>query len=357
MSGMTAELTPAVVRWAYRFLLGRDPENETVVQGWCGATNLSGLRDGILTSPEMAAVAMSGFVERGHWAETRATEEAAAACLLLGTDRVADAAEIEALLLLHPSLRSLRRFLLACPAIESRLPRPEGPRQRGIRLLGREFSLKGDSREPEFIAAPGTAPRLAALLRAAWAEEGEGRVIVEAGAGIGVTTLGLAAGAPGHAMIIAHEGSLRRAASLSENLTDNGLDRVAMRATAMGSVAAMMEREKPARLDLLRLNEPGAARQAPVIAPWLRERGTMALVRFDLPELLAEAGPGPRELLAECLAAFPHGVAFDAAHEPQPILDEVGLNAALHRALMRPDRADEFLFCADLDWLPRYEAP
>ena len=158
-------------------------------------------------------------------------------------------------------------------------------------------------------------------------------------------------------MIIAHEGSLRRAASLSENLADNGLDRVAMRAVAMGSVAGMMEREKPARLDLLRLNEPGAARQAPAIAPWLRERGTMALIRFDLTELLAEPGPGPRDLLAECLAAFPHVVGFDAAHAPQPILDEVGLNAALNRALMRPDRTDEFLLCADLDWLPRYEAP
>lgn len=357
MSGVTTEVTPAVVRWAYRFLLGRDPENETVIQGWCGATDLAGLRDGILTSPEMAAVAMSGFAERGHWAESLATEEAAAACLLLGTDRVADAAEVEALLLRHPSLRSLRRFLLASPAIEPRLPRPEGPRSRAIHLLGREFNLKGDSREPEFIAAPGQAPGLAALLRAAWPHEGEGRVMVEAGAGIGVTTLGLAAGAPRHALIIAHEGSLRRAASLSENLAENGLDRVAVRAIPMGSVAAMMEREKPPRLDLLRLNEPGAARQAPSLAPWLRERGTMALVRFDIAELLAEPGLGPRELLAECLAAFPHAVAFDAAHEPRPILDEVELNAALHRALMRPDRADEFLFCADLDWLPRYEAP
>lgn len=355
MSG--PQLNPALVRWAYRFLLGRDPESEAVIQGWCGAANITGLRDGILTSPEMAAVAMSGFAERGNWAENRATEEAAAACLLLGTDRAGDAAEIEALLLRHPSLRSLRRFLLGCPQIESRLPRPEGPRSRTLRLLGREFSLKGDSREPEFIAAPGPAPHLAALLRATWTDGGEGRVLVEAGAGIGVTTLGLAAGAPGHAAIIAHEASLRRAASLSENLADNGLDRVTMRATAMGSVAAMMERESPARLDLLRLNEAGAARQAPILASWLRERGTMALIRFDLAELLAEPGPGPRELLAQCLAAYPHVVAFDAAHEPQPILDEVALNAALHRALMRPDRTDEFLLCADLDWLPRYEAP
>lgn len=357
MSGVSPQLTPALVRWAYRFLLGRDPESEAVVEGWCGAGSLAGLRDGILTSPEMAAVAMSGFAERGSWIESRATDEAAFACILLATDHMASASEIEALLLRQPSLRSLRRFLLNSPAIETRLPRPEGPRSQTIRLLGREFSLKGDSRDPEFIAAPGTAPRLAALLRAVWPEGGAGRVLVEAGAGIGVTTLGLAAGAPEHAQIIAHETSLRRAAALSENLTENRLDRVAIRATAMGSVAAMMERETPPRLDLLRLNEPGAARQAPGLAPWLRERGALALVRFDLAELLAEPGPGPRDVLAACLAAFPHVVGFDALHEPRAVLDEVTLNTALHRVLMRPDRADEFLLCAELDWLPRYETP
>lgn len=354
---MSTQLTPALVRWAYRFLLGRDPESEAVVEGWCGAGSLTGLRDGILLSPEMAAVAMSGFAERGQWADNQPTDEAAACCLLLATDRAPDAAEIEALRLRHPSLRSLRRFLLNSPAIEAQLPRPEGPRSRMIQLLGQDYSLKGDSRETEFIAAPGTAPRLAALLRAIWPDGGAGRVLAEAGAGIGVTTLGLAAGAPRHARVIAHEASLRRAASLSENLTDNGLERVAMRAVAMGSVAGLMEREGLERLDLLRLNEAGAARQAPAMAGWLQERGTLALIRFDLVELLAEPGPGPRELLAACQAGFAHVVAFDARHEPQPLLDDVGLHAALNRTLLRPDRCDEFLLCPDLDWLSRYEAP
>jgi len=35
-------------------------------------------------------------------------------------------------------------------------------------------------------------------------------------------------------------------------------------------------------------------------------------------------------------------------------VDEVEMNAALLRALMRPDRRDEFLLCGDLDWLERY---
>jgi hypothetical protein len=357
MSATDMPLTPALVRWAYRFLLGRDPESEAVVEGWCGAGSLTGLRDGILTSPEMAAVSMSGFPDRGGWVDNLVTDQAAAACLILAQDTVPDAAAIEALRLRHPSLRSLRRFLLDSPMIEPRLPRPEGPRSRSIRLADRDWQLKGDSREPEFIGAPGHAPRLAALLRAIWPDGGQGRVLVEAGAGIGLSTLGLAAGAPGHAMLLAHEASLRKAASLAENIADNGLQRCTSRAIAMGPVAAMMERESLPRLDLLRLNEPGGARHAPDLAAWLAERGTLALLRFDLVELLGEAGPGPRDVLAECQAAFAHVVAFDARHAPHPLLDEVALNAALHRALMRPDRCDEFLLCPDLDWLDRYTAP
>lgn len=354
---MSAELTPAVVRWAYRFFLGRDPESEVVIANWCGAGSLAGLRDGILMSPEMAAVAMGGFTEHGNWADNQATDEAAIACLMLANDQAPDLAAIKALRLRHPNLRSLRRFLLNSPAIEAQLPRPEGPRSRIIRLLGQEFSLKGDSREPDFIAAPGTAPRLAALLRAAWPDGGTGRVLVEAGAGIGVATLGLAAGAPDHVRMIVHEASLRRAAALSENLADNGLDRVALRAMPMGAVAGVMERESLTRLDLLRLNEAGAARQAPAMSGWLRERGTLALIRFDLLELLTEAGPGPRDLLAALQLGFGHVIAFDALHQPHPLRDDVDMNAALNRALLRPDRCDEFLLCPDLDWLPRYATP
>lgn len=357
MSGASAQLTPALVRWAYRFLLGRDPESEIVITNWCGAGSLAELRDGIMTSPEMAALAMAGFPERGTWADNQATDEAASACLLLATDQVPEAAAIEALRLRHPSLRSLRRFLLSSPAIESRLPRPEGPRSRTIRLLAQQYSLKGDSRDAEFVGAPGTAPLLAALLKAAWPDGGAERVLAEAGAGIGVATLGLAAGAPLHARMIIHEASLRRAAALSENLTDNRLDRVALRAMPMGAVAGMMEREALTRLDLVRLNEAGAAREAPAMAGWLRERGTLALIRFDLAELLAEAGPGPRDLLAALQAAFGHVVAFDALHQPQPMHGDVELNAALNRVLLRPDRCDELLLCPDLDWLPRYQTP
>jgi hypothetical protein len=181
--------------------------------------------------------------------------------------------------------------------------------------------------------------------------------MVEAGAGIGLSTLGLAAGAPGHATLLAYEAALRKAATLAGNIAANQLGRCQSRAVALGPVATLMEREALPRLDLLRLNEAGWTRQAPALAPWRAERGTLVLLRFDLAELLGEAGPAPREVLAALQASFLHVVGFDARHAPQPLVDEVALNAALHRTLMRPERCDEFLLCPDLDWLERYAAP
>ncbi|MDB5378987.1 MAG: hypothetical protein JWR00_3433 [Rubritepida sp.] len=350
---MNERLEPETVRWAYRFLLGREPESETVLDAWCGTGSVAGLMDGILTSPEIAGLALAGFPERGHWIENRATDEAARAALTLRDGALPDPGAIEELRLRAPSLRVLRQVLLASPSIAHRLPQPEGPRSRVLRLPGGEVTLTGDSREPEFLAAPGFAPRWAALLRAVWPDGGEGRVIVEDGAGIGVATLGLATGAPGHAALIAHEDSLRKAAALAENLVGNGLARAASRAVPLGEVPAALAREGLDRLDLLRLGGRGAVRLATQMAPWLLERGTFTVIGFDLTELVADPA-GPHALLSACVAAFPHVVGFDAAHEPRVLLDDVALDAALRRALMRPDRRDELLLCPDLDWLGRY---
>lgn len=350
---MTERLEPATVRWAYRFLLGREPESEAVLDIWCGSGSVTGLMEGILSSPEIAGLALAGFPERDHWIEGRVTDEAARAALTLRDGASPGADAVEELRLRAPSLRILRQTLLASPSIAHRLPQPEGPRSRTLRLPGGEVTLVGDSREPEFLSAPGFAPALAAVLRAAWPDGGEGRVILEDGAGIGVTTLGLATGAPAHAALIAHETSLRKAATLAENLVGNGLARATSRAVPLGEVPAAMSREGLDRLDLLRLGGAGAARQATQMAPWLLERGTLAVIGFDLTELVADPA-GPRALLSACVAAFPHVVGFDAGQEPRVLLDDVAIDAALRRALMRPDRRDELLLCPDLAWLGRY---
>jgi hypothetical protein len=352
---MAEALTPPTVRWAYRLLLGRDPESDSVIQNWCTAGRLSELREGILTSPEMAELAFSGFPEKGSWIDSNPTIEAIEVLLAIRDEQFPEMAAVEDFRQRHTSLRSMRRFLLTSPSIERSLPQPEGPRTRKLRFGSSEMMLHGDSRDPEYIDAPGLAPRFSALLRAAWPDGGEGRVIVESGAGIGVVTLGLAAAAPRHGALVAHEPSLRKAAVLEQNLATNGLTSAVSRPGDMGDVRLMMEREDLGRLDFLRLNEPGAARLATEMAPWLLERGAITLVNFDLADLLTEEGSGPRGVLAACRAAFPYVVAFGGAHEPHLLLDSFGMDAALHRTLMRPDRRDEFILCADLDWLDRFE--
>ncbi len=348
-------LTPAAVRWSYRWLLGRDPESDAVIQNWCNAGRLSDLREGILSSPEMAELAFAGFPETGGWIDANPTVEAVEILLALRDGELPGAPEMEDFHTRFTSLRSMRRVLLASPGIEKSLPRPEGPRSRKLRFAGAEVTLRGDSRDPDFIAAPGLAPRYAALLQAAWPDGGEGRVMIESGAGIGVVTLGLAVGAPRHGALVAYEPSIRKEEFLAENIAANSLTLASSYAAAMGDTRQMMAREGLGRLDLLRLSEPGAARIATEMAPWLLERGTITAIGFDLADLLTQDGAGPRGVLAACLAAFPHIVAFGDRHEPHLLLDSVSMDAALHRVLMRPDRRDEFVLCPDLDWLDRFQ--
>lgn len=97
MSEADERLTPPMVRWGYRFLLGRDPESEAVIEAWCGAGSLRALREGILVSPEMAALAMADFPERGGWIDNQATDEAVRACLMLRDGTAPDDEQVQLL--------------------------------------------------------------------------------------------------------------------------------------------------------------------------------------------------------------------------------------------------------------------
>lgn len=351
---MQVHMTPAVVRWAYRLLLGREPESQATIDNWCGAGSFQELREGILVSPEMAALSVAGFPETGDWVDEEVTEEAVFILLALRDGQPPDAEAVHAFHAQHQNLLGMRRALLLSPPINERMPLDAHSGSRRLSLPGGVALLRGDHRDPEFAAAPGLAPRHAALLRAAWPDGGEGRVLVESEAGIGVTTLGLAIGAPRHALLLAHEPSRRKAATLAENLADNGLAAARVRQFEMAGVAPMMEREGLDRLDLLRLAEPGALRLALENAPLLRAHGTLVIIGFDLTQLLLQPGPSPLSLLAECCATFAHVVAFGASNEPIALLDKVVMKVALRRTLMRPDRRDEFVLCANLDWIDRF---
>jgi hypothetical protein len=347
-------LTEATVRWAYRLLLGREPESEAVIENWRSAGSIGQLREGILTSPELAALAIGGFPEAGDWIQGRATEEAAATLLALRDNKPPAPEAVEAFLRQHGSLRAMRRALLLSASIQAHLPQEAISETRHLVFATGEALLRGDHRDPAFAAAPAFAPRYAALLQAVWPDGGEGRMLVESGAGIGVETLGLAFGAPLHALLLAHEPSRRKVHTLNENLSLNGLVAAKTRDFDMGEIAPMMAREGLDRLDLLRLNEAEAPARAVENAQLLRDHRTITIIRFDLAQLLLQPGPSPRSLLAACRAAFPHVLAFGAANEPLPLLDDVAMDVALRRALMRPDRCDEFVCCFDLEWMDRF---
>ncbi|WP_424811008.1 hypothetical protein [Roseococcus sp. YIM B11640] len=353
---MTTQPIPlATVRWAYRFLLGREPESEAIVRAWAGESTLHGLLEGMLGSQEIALAASQGFPARGSWIENEVSEEAAVALLSLRDGRFPAEEAVRELRERCASLAEMRRVLLEAPAIEARLAMPEGPRRRRLLLAGRPVTLHGDSREPEFLQGPALAPRLAALAAALLPGGGEGCVIVEAGAGIGVSTLAFAAGAPGHAALVAHEADLPRAAALTRNIVENGLSRAGARAVPMGDPAEMLAREGLSRLDLLRLAEPGATLRAPLLAPFLLARGAALLLRLDLGELIATA-EGPRAALEACLAAFPHGAAFGPGSEPYLLDNPAAVETALRGALARTDRRDDILLFGDTGWMDRFGA-
>lgn len=354
MSAFNENLTPGTVRWAYRLLLGREPENDAVTENWCSAGRISELREGILSSPEMAALATAGFPDTGDWIQGGITAEAVVTLLSLRDGESPAPTAVDAFRQQHDSLPAMRRAFLLSPLIQARFPPEATSNTHLLNFPGGSATLRGEHGDPEVAAAPGFAPRYAALLQAAWTDGGEGRVLVESGAGIGIETLGLAFGAPRHALLLAHEPSSRKARALHENLSLNRLAAASTRECDMGDIAPMMAREELRRLDLLRLNEPAALAVALENAALLREHHTITIVSFDLTRLLLQPGPSPRSLLAECQAAFPHLIVFGAANEPMPLLDDVALDAALRRALMRPDRRDEFILCFDVDWIERY---
>ncbi|MCX8132974.1 MAG: hypothetical protein N3D18_03300 [Roseococcus sp.] len=353
--GSAPSVTPSLVRWAYRLVLGREPESAQIVADWVAGADLEGLREGLFSSAEFAALAAEGFPERGGWIHGAVTEEALAAMLLLRDGEAPSPAALAALRAEAPDLPALRRLLLDSPELRRRTPQRPRPPLRRHWIAGRRVALHG-LQEPE-DTPPGLdlAARHAALLRAAWTSQGAGRVIMDAGAGIGLATLGFALGAPAHAALLAHEAELEAAAALAANLAGNGVTAARVRAVALDSPTAALAREGLARLDLLRLG--GAEALGEEGKAWARAalaEGALVVLRLDLAAALARPGPGPRALLEGWRSLAPHLTAFTRAGEPYAVEGEEGLTRALLGALARPERADEFVLSREAGWRPRF---
>lgn len=350
MSDATAAVTPELVRWAYRLLLGRDPESDAILEEWTRVGDFAAMREGILASVEFASNAVAGRAEQGVWAEEPATRASVEAMLLLRDGGGApDPAEVRGLLAGAPTQRALRRSLLGTPAISAWLPRREGLRRRPLRLGGASFVLTGDSRDGEFQAAPGPAHALAAAVRALWPAGGAGIGIVDAGAGIGLGSLAMMAGAPDYAALRAFEVGLPRVAMLVTNVAH--LPGVTVQAMPMPDFGDLL-RDGP--VDLLRLGMPEAAAVLAGSDAAVRAAGAAVLLRFDLGVLLVERRADPRAVLRQLVAEWPAVASLADPARPALLRGEEELDGVLRAALDNPFRRGELVLTHDTSWLDRY---
>ncbi|MBB3900316.1 hypothetical protein [Roseococcus suduntuyensis] len=334
-AGAPPRLSRALVRWTYRFALGREPESEAVLAAWADSDDFTGLREGVLSSSEFVTHALGGFVERGGWTLGPVTPEAVAALLALrdGVQPAPD--DVAATRAACADLRRLRRLLLEAPEILARLPALPAPAERALHLAGRRFALRAPADAPGMADFPGAAPLLARLLRAALPEGGEGAVILDDGAGIGLSLLGLAAGAPGHAALLGFEADLHAAALLSAHIAANDLPRARAMAVPLDDPEALLAREGLSRLDVLRLAGPGVGARLAAWAPALAARGTLLVVEFDLAEALADPATHPRAVIEAWRGLYPQATAFTPGGEAYGLEEEGAVTRFLLGALAR----------------------
>jgi predicted O-methyltransferase YrrM len=349
-AGTAPRLSRATVRWTYRFVLGREPESEVVLAAWVASDDFTGLREGVLNSPEFVTHALGGFVERGGWALGPVTDEAVSVLLALRDGAMPEAAAVARARGAAPDLPALRRLLLDSPEMQARLPPLPAPSLRTLHAGGLSFALRAAPEEPEMAHFPGPAPRHASLLRACLPEGRRGAVILDDGAGIGLSLLGFAAGAPEHAALLGFEGRLHEAAVLSANIAANSLERARAFAVPLDDPTALLAREGLARVDVLRLAGAGVGARLAAWAPALVAQGTLVVAEFDLMEALADLSSHPRAVLGAWRALYPHASAFTTEGEVYAVEAAADVSRFLLGALARPDRRDVLVLSVGAGW-------
>ncbi len=318
---------PATVAWAYRLILGREPESDEVVEGWARSSRPAELRDQFLASDEMARLRAAGLPLRLAPRPVDLLEAATAALALLEGTEAPDAEEARRLAASLPSVAALRRHVLRHPTVEA-ATRTAAVGVRHLLALadGRAVAVQGDAEEPSLRPL---APRFAALEALARELPERGAVIVDGEAGIGVASLVLLAARPGFASLRAFEPDVVRAMRLVSNLSAHAPPRAKAAAIALPALA---ELHLP-RVDLLRLPSPARLDEA---ASWIAQ-GTLVVVPLRLRDALAPGQPAPAETLRAWAARFPRARALGAGG-PIALDGDAALAAALVAALDDPDR-------------------
>jgi len=402
------------VSWAYRFILGRDAESDAVLAHWASQADGRLILAPFAGSSEAASHRLAGHPTPGAWGRDRSGPEAVRAVYHLRFNAIPSAQEIEAELKAHPDLGSLRRALLASPevrALVGQLARSTAPSQAnspgalqqplGFTALDKTFQLSGAADDGYWQnlvqGPPDPGPdRLARLIRAAFPDGGAGRVLVDAGANIGLNSMAMAAAAPYFAELLCFEPDARSLPLLRANLAANDLGRARVLGIALAERDGMgqlridaghrgmsvlvepysrihtggaMASEVPVRrldgvlagleierLDLLKISVEGG--ETPVIM------GAAEAIARDRPFIFVEFNPwtqmttgarNPLDVLQEWRAAFRHTVSFDPNGRPISITDQDGLLWVLHTVMMERGCVDNLILCDRLDWLERWK--
>lgn len=350
------------VRWAFRLILGRDPENEGVIEAWRQVPPRE-LFATFLNSAEAEARQQAGFRPAGPWMRDALPPAAVIAVyrLLRGADP--SPAELAAALRAHASPASLQDSLIDWIGAGEIPAGTEAREEKAFQLLGERFTLRGT--ESDF-ARPLPDPRTGRLARvalAAFPDGGAGRVLVDAQAGSGLAALAMAAALPYHAEILAIEPEAEAAALLRHNLAANGLteSRVAEARLGAGEEAdrrrldSLLAEQGLERLDLLRLAAEGQETAALLgAAAAIRRDRPMIVAEFNLWTLMTSGRENPLAVLEEWHAAFPHLVGFSDEGHPLPFDEAESLPWLLHAVLTRRGGMDDVVLCHDLDWVERW---
>lgn len=247
-TGMPVSYVEAV-RWAYRFILGREAENETVLHHWASLGDGRLILNYFVRSDEAGSNRTAGSPAHGRWALSPLGAPAIRAAYQLRFDTLPTDEQIQAELNAHADLLSFRRAFLNAPELQevaaqepwgrpsaaaAQPPRSAAPqvagavalREHTLTVLDRSFTLRGDGPDGywnDLVNGPNdpSLERLARLLRAAYPDGGAGRVLADVGANIGVTSLTIGAAAPYHAELLCFEPDARSIPLLRDNLAAN----------------------------------------------------------------------------------------------------------------------------------------
>jgi len=419
------------VRWAYRFMLGRDAESDAALAHWAIPADGRVILAHFVGSSEAATHRILGYPNAGSWSQAWPGPEAVRAVFHLRFNAIPSAGEIEAELKAHPDLASLRATFLASPEVRaliapgapSALAKPASPAKAAspaqaaspanaaripgalqqphrFTILDKTFQLSGAADDGYWQnlvqGAPDLGPRrLARLIRAAFPDGGAGRVLVDAGANIGMTSMAMATAAPYFAELLCFEPDARSLPLLRQNLTANDVERARVLDFALAErdgmaqlridpgnrgtsllveaysrirVASGVVREVPVRrldgvlaelgierLDLLKIDVEGC--ETPVMM------GAAEAIARDRPFVFTEFNPwtqmvvgarNPLDVLEEWRSAFRHMVSFDREGRPVAVLDHEGLLRVLHMTIMERGCVDDLILCDRLDWLERW---